>query len=77
MGQNVIQAMMDLSDRVDAAKAEAKRLDAEVKRMHNEIYGPLCIAKKLAHEDVEDLVKQLSTLIAENKTLFDAIKKIG
>ena len=69
--------MVELQSIVKAAKAETDRLDAEVKRMHNEVYGPLCAAKREARSEYERLAGELKTLIVENKELFDMIKSIG
>jgi hypothetical protein len=68
---------MELSEQVEAAKAESTRLDAEVKRMHNEVYGPLCAEKRQARADYERLAAELATLIKANSELFSAIKKLG
>jgi hypothetical protein len=77
MAKNILQTAMELSEQVEAAKAESVRLDAEVKRMHNEIYGPLCAEKRDAKANYERLAGELAILIKANSELFSAIKKLG
>lgn len=77
MAQNIIAKAMQLTEQVEAAKAESDRLAAEVKRMHNEVYGPLCVQKREALANYERLAGELKALVQKNRELFAVIKKLS
>lgn len=60
--------------RVRDASALESDLAAQVKKLHNETYAPLCERKKLATKEADAARKELKALLDENQELVEAVK---
>ena len=70
----VIERLTAVQARVREANALEQDLAAQVKKLHNETYAPLCERKKLATREAEAARKELKALLDENQELVEAVK---
>lgn len=75
--ETILVELINLMTRLHDANKAHDEVAAEVKKMHNEIYAPLCERKKELRLQVQDLNDKIQALKDEHPQVVALAKMLG